>query len=288
MKNKFLPTEIPILSAPVTSANRRNANNNPVINLHTCTSFQLIESAGIDRIGSVCFIGNTARGIGMAKALVRRCQKPFLFLGTSTDKDSLFSALSPEWDSASARAALPNGDGAIYFSKPYDAYLEIVEYLEVWAQSHVIILHLGNGLQAGTELLNLFSAIGQCLIFCDSVPQSIRLSDTNSITTKQFLCHMKYLCVFCSGVETKELIELLPTYQYETITNTTGFNTFKSRSFLHPLHMHRGHGFTASQSRTTDFKKSVLEMDELTEIFNAGYMLVYNARTNCVFLAYLS
>jgi hypothetical protein len=287
MKNMFRPSEIPALSTPVTSSNLRNARNHPAINLGNCTPFQLFESTGVSLNGTACIIGNPARGIGTAKAFIRRSQKPFLFLGTATDSHSIFSSFNPEWVINSAQEALPYGNGAVYFTKPYAAYLEICEYIEGWAQDHFIIMHLGNGLQIGVELMNILNATGQSLLLCDSVPQSLRNSDMRTITPLEFMKQMHYLIVFSSGAETNELIQLLPKYQYERVTNTTGVNTFRSRSFLHPFHSHHGHGFSANQSRVLEFKKDVFEMDDLQKIFGAGYMLVYNAGQNTVFIAQL-
>ena len=287
MKNTFRPSEILVLSAPVTSSNLRNARNHPAVNLGSCTPFQLFENTGVSPKGTVCLIGNPARGIGSAKALIRRNQKPFLFLGTATDGNSVFSSFNPEWTRNSAQEALPHGNGALYFTKPYAAYMEICEYIEGWTQNHFIIMHLGNGLQAGAELMNILNATGQALLFCESVPKSLRISDMRTITPLEFMKQMNYLLVFSSGAETGELIQLLPKYQYERVTNTTGVNTFRSRSFFHPFHGHFGHGFSANQSRTLEFKKDVFEMDDLQRIFGSGYMLVYNAGQNTVFIAQL-
>lgn len=287
MKNTFRPSEIPVLSAPVISSNLRNARNHPAVNLGNCTPFQLFESTGVSPNGTVCIIGNPARGIGAAKALIRRSQKSFLFLGTATDSNSVFSSLNLEWTRNSAQQILPCGNGALYFTKPYEAYLEICEYIEGWAQDHFIIMHLGNGLQAGAELMNILNATGQSLLFCESVPQSLRCSDMRTITPLEFMKQMHYLLVFSSGAETSELIQLLPKYQYEKVTNTMGVNTFRNHSFLHPFHSHRGHGISANQSRTLDFKKDVFEIDDLQRIFGAGNMLLYNAAQNTVFIAQL-
>ena len=98
---------------------------------------------------------------------------------------------------------------------------------------------------------------------------------------------MQSLLVFSSGAETGELSQLLPKYQYERVTNSTGVNSFKSRSFFHPLHSHRGHGFSVNQQRTLEFKKDVFEMDDLQRLFGAGFMLVYNAGQNTVYVARL-
>ena len=285
MRNTFRPSEIPALSAPGTSSNLRNARNHPAVNLGNCTPFQLFEHTGVSPNGTVCIIGNPARGIGTAKALIRRSRKPFLFLGPASDVNSVFASFNPEWTRNSAQETLPRGSGAIYFARPYVAYLGICEYIESWAQDHFIIMHLGNGLQTGAELMNSLNAAGQSLLFCESVPQSLRSSDLRTITPLEFMKQMHYLLVFSSGAETGELIQLLPKYQYERLTNTTGFNTFRSRSFLHPFHSHRGRGFSANQSRTLEFKKDVFEMDDLQRIFKAGLVLMYNARENTVFLA---
>lgn len=288
MKNIFKPSEIPALSTPVTSSNFRNARNHPAVILGRCTPFQLFESTCVSPNGTVCIIGNPARGIGAAKALIRRSQKPFLFLGTAADCNSAFASLEPEWTATAAQETLPCGNGAIYFNRPYAAYMEICEYIEGWAQDHFIIMHLGNGLQAGAELMNILNATGQSLLFCESVPQSLRNSDTRTITPLEFMKQMHYLLVFSSGAETGDLIQLLPKYQYERVTNTTGFNTFKNRSFFHPFHSHRGHGLSVNQSRTLEFNKNVFEMDDLHRIFSSGYILVYNAGQNTVFVAQLT
>ncbi len=286
MKNLFRPKEIPALT-PVTSANSRNARNHPAVNIGCCTSFQLINNAGISHEGTVCVIGNPSRGIGVAKAMIRRSQKPFLFLGTVADRNSVFSAFDPEWVLDSAAATVPSGNGAIFLRRPFAEYTNIMESMEDWAQNHMIIIHLANGLQAGPEMLDLFSAIGQVVLFCDAIPQSIKSSEMHIMSPLEFMRRMDSLLVFSSGSETSDLIQLLPKYQYERITNTTGFNTYNSRSIFNPFHRHRGIGITANQARTIEFKKDAFEQDDLQRIFASGQVLVYNGRQNTVFIAQL-
>lgn len=288
MKKSFISNEIPVLSAPpVTALNNRNARNHPAVNLGCCTSFQLINNAGISHEGAVCVIGNPSRGIGVAKAMIRRSQKPFLFLGTAADRNSVFSAFDPEWILDSAAATVPRGNGAIFLRRPFAEYTDIMESMEDWAQNHMIIIHLANGLQAGSEMLDLFSAIGQAVLFCDSVPQSIKSSEMHIMSPLEFMRHMDSLLIFSSGSETSDLIQLLPKYQYQRITNTTGFNTYNSRSIFHPFHRHRGVGITANQARTIEFKKDAFEQDDLQRIFASGQVLVYNGGQNTVFIAQL-
>lgn len=287
MKPIFRPSEISVISAPVTSANMRNARNHPAVNLGRCTPFQMFSDIGMELDGAVCVMGNPSRGIGIANAMIRRNRKPFLFIGTAVDNVPLASALKPDWIQETAQSSIPSGNGALLFSKPYSSYLEMCEYMEIWAQDHFLIIHTGNGLQLGVEALGLLSTLGQCLIICDSIPQSVRDGEARSITPVEFMKKMKYLFVSSSGVSSKDLVDLLPTYQYEKVSNTTSINTYRGRSFFHPFHGHGGHGMSVGQTRAMDYKKSIFEVDDLKRIFDAGYMLAYNAATDGVFLAEL-
>lgn len=284
MKSRYLPSEISVISAPVTFANLRNAKNHPAIYLGRCTPFQMLSNTGISNDGTVCIIGGPSRGLGVAKAMVRRNRKPFLLLGAASGRDSLYISLGPDWTMDSAQLSLPTGNGAILFSDPYSSYLELCEYIREWSQDYFLILHLGNGLQIGVEVLNRLSSITQCLIICDSIPKSIRESDSRTVTPLEFMKKMDHLLVFASGGSTKDLVELLPTYQYEKISNTANVNAYKGRSILHPFRGHRGHGVSVGQTRTMEFKKSVFEVDDLKKIFNDGYMLAYNSMADSVFL----
>ena len=283
----YQPKEIPAISAPISAANRRNAHNHPAVDLGCCTPSQLFSKADISLYGTVCFLGKPSRGIEIARALIRRSKKPFLFIGTKEDANSAFCSLQPMWTQNNITTNLPNGSGAILLFKPYESYLEICNCIENLAQDYILIFHLGRGVQIGAGLLNRLCAVQQCLIFCESIPQSIQSTEGYTITVSDFLKRMNYLFVFSSGAETKELIELLPTYQYEKISNTEAFNSFRGRSILHPFHGHRTRGISISQTRTKDFSKHVFEMDELMDLFSVGYLLVYNAPRNTVFLTHI-
>lgn len=138
MNSHYRPSEISVISAPVTTANLRNARNHPAIDLGCCTPFQMLSKAGISHDGTVCFIGSPPRGIGVAKAMIRRNQKPFLLLGTASGRDSLHSALGPDWTQDSAQLSLPAGNGALLFSKPYSSYLELCECIETWSKDYFL------------------------------------------------------------------------------------------------------------------------------------------------------
>ena len=284
MLTRYRPSDISLISVPTTSTNLRNSMTHPAIDLGCCTPSQMISSTGISHDGTVCFVGDAGRGVGIAKALIRRSRKPFLLLGAESNRNRFSSALEPDWMLDSAQLSLPAGKGAILFSDPYSSYIELCEYIREWSREHYLIFHLGAGLQIGIEILNQLISISECLIVCDSIPQSLRESENREVSPLEFMRKMKYLVVSSIGSSSKDLVELLPTYQYETVSNTMNFNAYKGKSILHPFRGHHSRGVTVGQTRTMDFKKSLFEVDELKRIFDDGYMLAYNAANDSVFL----
>ncbi len=285
MRNSYTPREISLVSTPVTSKNRRNKDNNPSIWLGVSTPSQLIEYAGIDREGTICVLGNYKRSVSLATALIRRSEKPFLIIGSGTDKKSALTVLEPEWIKESVQPQLPSGNGALFLSDPYSSYMELCEYYKSWAEDYFIILHLHGGVQIGPELLNIINSSSQCLILADSLPKSIRNSENRTFTPKEVMSQMSYLLVHSAGVATKELVEILPTYQYEKVSNNINLNRFSGHSLFNPFRTRRNYGVSVGQTRTMEYKKSLFEMDELQRIFNDGTSLLYDANNNVVFLA---
>lgn len=284
MLRRYRPSDISIISAPTTSANLRNSRAHPAIELGCCTPSQMLSSTGVSHGGTVCFIGDDSRGIGIVKAMIRRSRKPFLLLDAESIRSTLSSTLEADWTLDSAQSDLPVGNGKILFSDPYSSYLELCEYIREWSKDRYLILHLGNGLQIGIEVLNQLNSIPECLIICESIPQSLRESESRGISPLEFLKKMKHLVVSSIGSSSKDLVELLPTYQYETVSNAMNFNTYRGRSILHPFRGHSGHGISMGQTRTMDFKKSLFEVDDLKRIFDDGYMLTYNAVNDSVYI----
>lgn len=285
MKNSYTPREIPLVSAPVTSKNRRNKDSNPSIWLGITTPSQLIEYAGIDREGTICVLGNHKRSISLATALIRRSGKPFLIIGPESDKESALTVLAPEWTLNAPQSQLPSGNGALFLSKPYASYMELCEYFRSWAEEYFIILHLNGGVGIGPELLNIINSSPQCLILADSLPKAVRNSENRAVTPKEVMSQMSYLLVCSAGVATKELVEVLPTYQYEKISNNINLNRFSGHSLFNPFRTRRNYGVSVGQTRTMEYKKSLFEMDELQRIFDDGTSLLYDANKNIVFLA---
>lgn len=285
MNYRYRPRDIRAISGPITANNVRNVNNHPAIHLGNCTVSQTLNHMHLRTFYTACVIGNPSRGICVAKTLIRQSNKPFLFIGPKTDENSQFGTLQPEWTADSLQSTYPAGSGAIFLSRPSASYVELCEYFEDWCQNYLLILHLGHGFQIGPELLNLLGAAEQCLIFSDSVPLSLRSNDARTLTTKEFLSQMSHLFVFSAGAEAKDIIDILPTYQYERVSNSMNLNHFRSRSIFHPFRSHIGNGMSWGQTRTMEYKKSLFELDELKAIFDSGTTLLFDVRENTVFLA---
>ncbi len=289
MSRRYHPKDIPALRGPITAANTCNARNHPAVDLGLCTPSQLLSQIGVP-CGAICVLGS-AHGISIADILRRRAGKPFLFLGTERDRTTICAALAPEWIAGDSMGMgterLPSGSGALLFQKPYSAYLAIAAYLEDWSEDRFLILHVGSGLQLGAEALNLVAALDQCLLLCDGVPQSIRAGEAHAVTPLDFLRLMRCLLVFSTCGVAHDLIEVLPTYSYEKVTNTSTVNTYRSASFLHPF-PHRTHGISLGQSRTMEYKKNAFEMDELQRLLESGCLIAYTAVNNRVYLARLT
>ena len=280
MSLRFRPQEIQLVSLPVTASNRRNAERQPITNLGQCTPSLLFDRMALGCQGNVCVLGGSSRGIGIAKAMLRRSRKPLLFLGTAAD-DRAFSALRPEWTLDAPAQHLPDGNGALYLSRPGTAYVEICAYLEEWAQEHFLILHVGNGLQIGFELLNLISTVGQCLILCDSLPQSLRSSEARTITPLEFMRQITFLLAFSAGAAAEDLCSLLPTYHYERVSNALNLSAHGGLG-------RRRLGLSVSQSRTQEDRKRVFERDDLNRVFSDGTLIAYRSGTDDLFLADLT
>lgn len=74
-----------------------------------------------------------------------------------------------------------------------------------------------------------------------------------------------------SAVET--LLQVLPSYESERVTNSIGFNTHHDRGGM--MGRHGGSGFSFGQNREV-VTKPVLSQDDLTGLRNNSEFLVYN------------
>lgn len=278
----YKPPQSPALSMPITSSNVQNGNNHPAQVLGNCTPSQLLFQVGV-KDGTVCVLGDPLRSIEIIRALQRRSGKPLLFVGFEADRPTAM-ALAPDRILNTPQAV--SGSCVVLLDRA-DAYCELVEALKMWTQSHFTVLRLGNGLSLGGDAMSILAAGQSSVILTDWVPQAVRSGEWG-LTPSELLKRAKCIFATSSAGAAKELVELLPKYACEIVTNTSGFNTFNSHSVFHPLHLHCGHGISVSQSRSTDYRKASFEEQELKHLFENGTILAYNAVNNSAFLAQLT
>jgi hypothetical protein len=139
-----------------------------------------------------------------------------------------------------------------------------------------VILCLGNGLQMDAELLNLLNGHGQYLLVSEALSRSVK----GSLKVKELLTAMDNILVGSIGTSAKDLLAVLPTYEWEKSTNTTDYSFHRNDAGLlfGGYHAHSGTGFRFSQSRTLETRSIVTE-DELRRLQETSAIFVYNART---------
>lgn len=286
MSRFFAPKGLRTLAFPVTKSNRYNAAQRPVDYLGNCTSSQILENTHFSMTGSACMIGNPAKAFPLVETFVRRSRLPFVLIEPQTGGNSPLKALPISWTLQTSPDILPPGNGLLQLGRP-NGYLDLCTYLQQWSADHLIILHLGSGLQIGQSVINCLNSLDSAIIICDSVQRSILREDAGTVSPVEFMKQMSGLFVFSIGNVAKDLIEVLPTYHYERVTNQVSYNNYNTRHMFQ-FFLHKSRGISMSQSRTLEDKKSLFEQDELRELEEQNVLLIYNGRQNSTYLAHLT
>ena len=110
------------------------------------------------------------------------------------------------------------------------------------------------------------------MLLCSSLSRAVP-SRTGGLTTEGLLRSMRYLVVSSAGGDAQTLLQVLPSYESERVTNSIGFNTHHDRGCM--MGHHGGSGFSFGQNREV-VTKPVLSQDDLTGLRNNSEFLVYN------------
>lgn len=206
-----------------------------------------------------------------AKPDVLRCRRPFVLIGTARDlTDSPLLRLPVQWQDTVLPDRLPEGSGRITIN-PGEFGMGMMQMAD-WGGTHTILLCLGQGLSASTELLDALNACGDYVLLCSSLSRAVP-SRTGGLTTEGLLRSMRYLVVSSAGGDAQTLLQVLPSYESERVTNSIGFNTHHDRGGM--MGHHGGSGFSFGQNREV-VTKPVLSQDDLTGLRNNSEFLVYN------------
>ena len=229
-----------LLTLPTTHADAENTRRKNIQDGGTTTASRLLAQARILPQEALVF-GPPGRIFPVVESLQRKSSRPFVLIGTARDlTDSPLLRLPTQWQDTVLPDRLPEGSGRITIN-PGEFGMGMMQMAD-WGGTHTILLCLGQGLSASTELLGLLRS-------------------------------MRYLVVSSAGGDAQTLLQVLPSYESERVTNSIGFNTHHDRGGM--MGHHGGSGFSFGQNREV-VTKPVLSQDDLTGLRNNSEFLVYN------------
>lgn len=291
MKKKiFEAIGMPILSLPVTKKNRINNERRNIQNMEITSAAHMISVTGIRPIEPLIFCGKQNKAYLVIRQLIKMSDRPFVLLGTKRDlvENSCFHLLKFDWKRETPQHDLPEGNGIIVLKTDGETDLLLKEYVSDW-DSHLIIMCLGNGIQMDQDLLNLLNCVGHYILLSEALPRSIKSSDGSKLSVEELLQAMEYILVSSIGNAGKELMKVLPDYEYERITNTTDLSIHRDspHEYRGGQHHRNGGGIRLSQSKTLDFR-CILSQDDLTKMQDTNTLFIYNARSAHTWVAQIS
>lgn len=215
-----------LLALPTTHADAENTRRKNIQDGGTTTASRLLAQARIlPQEALVC--GPPGRIFPVVEALQRRSSRPFVLIGTAWDlTDSPLLRLPVQWQDTVLPDQLPEGSGRITIN-PGEFGMGMMQMAD-WGGTHTILLCLGQGLSASTELLDALNACGDYVLLCSSLSRAVP-SRTGGLTTEGLLRSMRYLVVSSAGGDAQTLLQVLPSYESERVTNSVGFNTHHDR-----------------------------------------------------------
>ena len=276
-----------LLSLPTLKNNKINNKRRNINDMEFVSAAHMISVTEIRPEEPVIFCGKHNKAIPIVRQLIRKSSRPFVLLGTKRDlgEESCLRMLDIEWEQKDISYSLPEGNGIIFLKPGGDTNLKLKNYITEW-DSHFIILCVGNGFQVDQELLNLLNSIGHYMLLSESLQRSVKSTDGNKMTVSDLLSAMEYILVSSIGTAGKELLKILPDFEYERITNTTDLSIHQDTPYKYESgHHHRnGGGLRFSQAKTQE-PRSILTQEELIQMQDSNIMLIHNASNSHTWVA---
>lgn len=161
-----------------------------------------------------------------------------------------------------------------------ESALIMKEYVPEWANDRLIVLCLGNGLQMDGDLLNILNGAGAYVLLAESLPRSVKANGDAKISVADLLSSMEYIVASSAGIAAKDLASVLPSFDYEKVTNKLDFSLHRHGGSPYTERMHytnSGCGIHLGQSRTEE-TKPVLTEGDLQFLQKENKMLACNVR----------
>ena len=271
-----------LLSLPTTKNNKTNNKRRNITNMESTSAAHVISVAGIYPEEPLIFCGKHNKAIPVIRQLIKKSSRPFVILGTGRDlgEDSCLRLFDNEWESDTITRVLPEGNGVIMLTPGAQTNLDLKVCLPEW-NSHLIILCVGNGFQVDQELLNLLNGIGHYILLSESLNRSVKSTEGTKMTAQDLLSSMEYIIVTSIGTAGKDLLKVLPDFEYERITNTTDFSLHQDApNGREGGHHHRnGGGLHLGQARFAE-SRCILTQEELTKLQDTNTMIIHNAQNS--------
>lgn len=291
MKKKLYDTVgMALLSLPITKKNSSNNKRRNVKDMEVTSAARMIGVTGVRPEEPLIICGRHNKAFPVVRQLTRMSSRPFLLLGTKRDlaEESCLRLLDIEWESETPQRNLSEGNGVFILKSGAETNLILKEYLSEW-DSHLVIMCLGNGLQVDQELLNLLNGVGHYILLAETLQRSIKCMDGCKLTAVDLLSSMDYILVSSIGTAGKELMKVLPDYEYEKVTNTSDLSLHQDapNEYRGNFHHPNGGGLRFSQSKTQE-TRCIFTQDDLTKMQDSNTMLIYNARCSHTWVARIS
>lgn len=277
-----------ILSLPSTKNNRANNMRRNVVDMESTSAAHVIGATGIRTEDPMIFCGKHNKAVPVLRQLVKQSSRPFVLLGTRRDlgDDSCLRALDAQWESEQFSYDLPDGNGILVLGSDAQTYLDLKECISKW-DSHLIIFCVGNGLQVDQELLNLLNSVGHYILLSESLQRSVKSTEGNKMTASDLLSSMEYILVSSIGTAGKDLLKVLPDFEYEKITNVLDLSVHQASGHKHGRERHNGGGLGLSQSKTQE-SRCIFTQEDLGKMQDANMLIIHNASASHTWVARVS
>lgn len=281
----FSPAGLALLALPAGKADRENQKRRQVKDLGSVTASQALFASQIKLTGPIFLWGSQSRNFPLLRELVKQ-GSPYVLVGTERDLDkSCLLALPHDWTDTIPPDTLPPGSGILTLdSGDPDAAIQLQTTLPYWNR-HLVILCLGNGLQADMDTMDILNKKGCYLILAESLSRSISSSGNIRLDETKFLRFMDCILISSTGPDTKAAIEALPTYESVRPATTWDLSLRRNdaRKFGSLNRQDRDPGgLGLGQTRTLE-TKPVFTHQELTEARDRRATILCNAQTGHLF-----
>lgn len=275
-----------LLSLPSTKADRTNNKRRNVGNIDATSSAHVISVTGIRPEEPILFCGRYNKAIPMIRQLIKQSERPFVFVGTKRDlnENSCLCLFETQWEYETPLESLPEGNGKIVLESGAETNLALKNFISNW-DSHFILMCLGNGLQIDQELLNLLNGVGHYMLISENLQRGIKCFDGVKMSASELLESMDYIIISSIGTAGKELLKVLPEFEYEKITNSMDFSYHHDAPHEHKGKHHRnGGGLSLNQSKTRE-SRCIFTEEDLREMQDSNKMLIYNTQYSRAWIA---